>query len=356
MNAFRSVLKPEVGRRSILALLRKLYWLFGLMLALRFGDASAQTPQRIPQFDPGGSGSLVDSTITQNGANVGIGTTLPQAQLDVNGNIYSFNTGIGQEGPFISARNYANFASDNNGSVLVGSNLYSENTTDGMTHLRIARTHSTMAGAGIVIPGNGQDGQGGIDFYTRPPGAVTADTPLTSPPSMVISSGGAIGIGTTLPQAPFHINSAAAPPAGIPLGNNGLLLGSAGDSAYKWMQSYGGPLSLNPQGNNVGIGTSTPTAKLEVVGGDLRVSGNIFANGQLVGQQGPPGPPVHTSAACQSGPAASIGCRCSGRIVSSQSSPAVDGAGCSASSDTGSCSASSRSAGSVASVCCVCAP
>ncbi len=224
MNAFRSVLKPEVGRRSILALLRKLYWLFGLMLALRFGDASAQTPQRIPQFDPGGSGSLVDSTITQNGANVGIGTTLPQAQLDVNGNIYSFNTGIGQEGPFISARNYANFASDNNGSVLVGSNLYSENTTDGMTHLRIARTHSTMAGAGIVIPGNGQDGQGGIDFYTRPPGAVTADTPLTSPPSMVISSGGAIGIGTTLPQAPFHINSAAAPPAGIPLGNNGLLL------------------------------------------------------------------------------------------------------------------------------------
>src|SRR6266849_2181644 len=133
-------------------------------------------------------------------------------------------------------------------------------------------------------------------------------------------------------------------------------LGYAGDSAYKWMQSYGGPLSLNPQGNNVGIGTSTPTAKLEVVGGDLRVSGNIFANGQLVGQQGPPGPPVHTSAACQSGPAASIGCRCSGRIVSSQSSPAVDGAGCSASSDTGSCSASSRSAGSVASVCCVCAP
>ncbi|MBI1747892.1 MAG: hypothetical protein HYR55_15090 [Acidobacteria bacterium] len=334
-----------------------------IMLVLSFGSVGAQTPRQVPQFDPGGSGSLVDSVITQNGDNVGIGTPLPQARLDVNGNIYSFNTGIGQEGPLVSAKAYVNFASDNNGSLLIGSNLYSDNRITGMTRLRIARDHSTMAGAGIIIPGNDQIRQGGIDFYTSPRAAVLADSFFDNPPSMVISSSGNVGIGTPLPQGPLQINSAATPPIGLPSGNNGLLLGSTGDLAHKWIQSYGGALSLNPLGNNVGIGTTNPTAKLDV-DGDLKVSGNIYTRGgQLVGQQGPPGPqgpqgqqgpPVHTSAVCHSTPgAAQCGCN---RVISAQRAAAMDGAGCSATSDTGSCSASSRSAGFIVSLCCVCAP
>jgi len=61
-----------------------------------------------------------------------------------------------------------------------------------------------------------------------------------------------------------HILAAASPPITSPDG--GLLLGIQSVSDYKWIQSYDGALALNPQGNNVGIGTSTPQAKLTVAG------------------------------------------------------------------------------------------
>src|SRR5690242_3671594 len=57
------------------------------------------------------------------------------------------------------------------------------------------------------------------------------------------------------------------PAWGLSSNNNGLVLGSAGTSAYKWIQSYGGPLVLNLQGQSVGIGR-IPTAPytLDVTG------------------------------------------------------------------------------------------
>jgi hypothetical protein len=47
---------------------------------------------------------------------------------------------------------------------------------------------------------------------------------------------------------------------------------------YTWMQSYSGkPLALNPSSNNVGIGTTTPEAKLHVSGNAI-VSSNLTVN------------------------------------------------------------------------------
>ena len=44
---------------------------------------------------------------------------------------------------------------------------------------------------------------------------------------------------------------------------------------YSWIQSHGSkPLAINPLGNNVGIGTDNPNAKLEV-NGDLKIAKNI---------------------------------------------------------------------------------
>jgi Chaperone of endosialidase/TGF-beta propeptide len=94
-----------------------------------------------------------------------------------------------------------------------------------------------------------------------------------------------VGIGTTAPSAPLHINGpAGAPPSSQPSSNNGLLLGSNGTSSYKWIQTYGGPLILNGVGNNVGVGTESPDTLLSVNGGADKPGGGswgTFSDGRL---------------------------------------------------------------------------
>jgi trimeric autotransporter adhesin len=85
------------------------------------------------------------------------------------------------------------------------------------------------------------------------------------------TAGVSVGIGEASPSAPLHITGPAfAPPGYLNGPDNGLLLGSNGTSSYKWIQTYGGPLTLNPVGNQVGIATEAPT--------------NIFTIGKGAGQ------------------------------------------------------------------------
>jgi len=97
-----------------------------------------------------------------------------------------------------------------------------------------------------------------------------------------IGPSGNIGIGmslpTTSPAGPLHIlGPALEPPAGLPAAQNGLLLGLQSPAGYKWMQSYGGTLALNPKGNNVGIGTTSPGQKLDIEGFVIAANGpNAF--------------------------------------------------------------------------------
>jgi trimeric autotransporter adhesin len=91
------------------------------------------------------------------------------------------------------------------------------------------------------------------------------------------TSGVNVGIGTTIPAGPLHVNGPyGAPASGQASGNNGLLLGTNGDLSYKWIQSYGGPLALNPEGNQVGIGTNAPDATLSVNGGADKPGGGSW--------------------------------------------------------------------------------
>ena len=103
------------------------------------------------------------------------------------------------------------------------------------------------------------------------------------------------GIGTTAPVNKLQVETTTADPANSGSAANGNLrlgglsvfhvldFGLSSTSTFAWIQSrnktYGTNyiLALNPLGGNVGIGTSAPTAKLNLVGGGIRIASG-FSN------------------------------------------------------------------------------
>ena len=97
---------------------------------------------------------------------------------------------------------------------------------------------------------------------------------------------GNVGIGTASPEGALHI---AVDSADGNTTDNALIIGGPTDYAgntnlrigchndYAWLQSHcGEPLNLNPLGNNVGIGTTNPGAKLEVNGSILTSAASSY--------------------------------------------------------------------------------
>ena len=236
----------------------------------------------VPKWTPDGA-TLGNSIIFDNGTNVGIGTNAPLGKLDVVGDVFSYNTGFGQFSSTAGVKNYANFSSDNHGSVLVGSNLYSNNGT-----LYIAKTHNSLSGVGVFMPGNGQSRQGGIDFYTKSVASVTADALYSTTPNMVLSSTGNLGVGTTSPISKTQITGDLSITSGlIHLANNydngwyGIRLAgedngiNGHDLKIKGRTTNTGTFSdlvTVKNSGNVGIGTTSPSGKLDV-NGDFYIKG-----------------------------------------------------------------------------------
>ncbi len=115
---------------------------------------------------------------------------------------------------------------------------------------------------------------------------------------MRITSGGLVGIGTTSPNQLLSISSSAVGGSTFGLYNTAsntdnrnwalkLNANNYGDLGFFVSSSNGGnpesgsiPMLINKSGN-VGIGTTSPSAKLEVVGGGIR-----FGNGTIIGELG----------------------------------------------------------------------
>mgnify|MGYP003662677435 CR=1 FL=1 len=185
------------------------------------------------------------------GGKVGIGTTSPDAKLDVHSSINISN-------PTSTINEVANL------------NLRTYSSNWGYRQTKIS---STLL--------NTTTGNNRLDF-TIADGSITGGNIVAM---SILSAGGNVGIGVIDPQAKLEVKGISATPGDgneiisvtNTLGGSKLLLGVV-ENSYGWIQSAEGStyrnLLLNPLGGNVGIATSTPTNyKLEVNG---NVKGNSF--------------------------------------------------------------------------------
>jgi hypothetical protein len=182
------------------------------------------------------------------GGNVGIGTTAPNTKLHVNGGAANSEIRI------TSADGYK--------------------SRFGMYEDEAGSTW----GAWVQYNGAGDN----LEFGHKRSGT-------DSSPEMVINLSGNVGIGTTSPQVKFSVqgsqNNTIAPANAVSKfvgGDAGVFIGNlAGTPNYgAWLQAMREsdgltfPLHLQPNGGNVGIGTTSPLQKLHVIG-------NIWAEGNI---------------------------------------------------------------------------
>ncbi len=223
--------------------------------------------------------------------NVGIGTTAPIGKLDVRGGTVLSNEPssarwfFGTKGSSFSDGHFV---------------VVDESTTQGGTN-QIFRLHQEYASAGhllTVTSGNTissptntvldvlANGNIGIGT-TTPQAALDIQKPATGDyfnisndlhgDIVTITDAGNIGIGTTAPSTPLHIASDFTGQTansqfyitGATDSNLQLRLGYQTDDDYGFIQAIHNtvlakPLALQPSGGNIGIGTTTPGAALDV--------------------------------------------------------------------------------------------
>jgi trimeric autotransporter adhesin len=183
------------------------------------------------------------ANIYRSSGNVGIGTVSPTNRLQIGDNLT-----IGSPVP---SPNSISIGSDY-GSNAVGTNF--------KLKLYDTPTLSNTFGLGVslslleIVSGNG----GSIGFFTN--GANER---------MRITSSGNVGIGTTNPINLFEVKVAANQHLGVRQANSFLSLGTYNDVGTSYVRLDIDALTLNLNaysGGNVGIGTATPNAKLQVNG------------------------------------------------------------------------------------------
>ncbi len=173
-----------------------------------------------------GSGDVLFAK-TSNGK-VGIGTISPQQNLSVNG----------------------------------GLNIDQQNANSG--NMTNALLFGSSSGEGISSRRTSGGNQYGIDFYTNYLNRLS------------LTSSGKMGVGITNPTSKLEVRAGG---IGVSSSNKVWEMNYDSTGTYFYIDELGAGRRLSiKNGGNVGIGTTNPTAPLDV-SGNIRSTGNIFAQG-----------------------------------------------------------------------------
>lgn len=197
------------------------------------GVAGTGTQNYVTKWSAGGAG-IEDSTIFDNGTNVGIGTTSPSSKLDVNGNIQA--TGTRFISTLYDSNHYMRLEANSSGGLLKGA--------DGGVLTTLVRSYGDSYfnggnfGIGTTSPGHKLSVIGGHiqtdgNVYTN----VIRDN--TGGNVSIQDNGGNVGIGTTSPAVSLDISAtdAVQMPVGLtgdrPAGVNGMLRYNSSDNEFE---------------------------------------------------------------------------------------------------------------------------
>jgi hypothetical protein len=260
---------------------------------LGFTPANASgTTNYVSKFT--GANSLGDSQLFDNGTNVGIGTTSPSAKLNLIGDLH-----LGTYSN-LSSVIFENRTGKGVFSILTNGTTNSEGTTityswadGGHGPLKFNNSSNEVmrlssvgnVGIGTSSPTERlevQNGSSGAKIKVSNSGGGSASLEISSNASSVAQLsftnqlsliGGNVGIGTTSPNQKLHVEGLSYFASDIFTINNGGIFFS-GNSSYQrgiysnasglTLQTLGSPKLTINDGGNVGIGTTSPTAKLHI--------------------------------------------------------------------------------------------
>ena len=248
------------------------------------GSSAAPTTPLFSVSSSTPTGTTTVFHITSQG-NVGIGTTTPGSALHVE------RSGAGTVGGSIQLRNSATNAAGNytevffSGSIIAQARIRAQLTSslasdllfftsDGSESEKLRITSAGLIGIGTTTPLSKLAVSGGV--------SVGADYNVAAPTNGMIIQG-SVGIGVTSPSslAKLVIDSGGGTNASLKLehtGSNFIVRPVSSSGASTIIENTGGgALVINPNGGNVGIGTTSPWAKLSIAGSSAAPTTPLFS-------------------------------------------------------------------------------
>jgi hypothetical protein len=215
-----------------------------------------------------GTSWVANSNLYNNGTNVGIGTTAPLSKLHVENPIIFTTTTDIFEGIRIAHKTSADGAFPNN----AGSRLSFDFLWGGATRQTVG-----------AIEGHHTAGWGGGLVFLTTPGGSATNTPTSR---MVINPAGNVGIGTTAPAYKLDVTGTGRFTQPVIVGAptaaghattksyvDSTIGGGSGSTVGYWTMN--GTNISNSNTGNVGIGTTSPTQKLDVAGNIMLNRNNL---------------------------------------------------------------------------------